>query len=103
VVSHLIFGSCARIRLIIDFEAIQCNVSGTSDFISCRAAPLPNDIQWSNMDKYQRIISERKCRIHLMLMAAIIFWTPVVTFISNFGDPETFQVLVSTIVSALGR
>ena len=93
MVSHLIFGSCARIRLIIDFEAIQCNVSGTSDFISCRAAPLPNDIQWSNMDISQRIISERKWRIHLMLMAAIIFWTPVVTFISNFGDTETWKSL----------
>jgi len=28
-----------------------------------------------------------------MLMVAIIFWTPVVTFISNFGDPETWKSL----------
>ena len=69
MVSHLILGSCARIRQIIDFEAIQCNVSGTSDFISCRAAPLPNDIQWSNMDIYQRIISNGKRNIYAQLIS----------------------------------
>ena len=78
---------------IIKFLAIQCNISGTSNFITCRSAPMPNDITWENITMSQIDIETKKWRVGTLLVISAMFWTSVVSFLGNFNDPMLWERL----------
>jgi len=68
-------------------SALQCNISGTSEFVTCRAAPTPDDILWENAAIEQKGIKKRKNQMYLLLVSSLLFWTTVVATIGTVTEP----------------
>ncbi len=67
-------------------SALQCNITGTNEYMAISAAPDPSDVIWENMTVELRYIELKKVQIQVMLLTGLLFWSAVVTTVTSISN-----------------
>lgn len=67
-------------------SALQCNVTGTTDFMKSISAPDPRDISWVNVTVEKSNIRMKKMQCDAVLLTGTLFWSVVVTAITSISN-----------------
>lgn len=70
-------------------QAIQCNITGTSDLLVVTPVPDIRDIKWDNMHVSKALIETRKNWANLVLVGFLVVWSILVSFIRSYKDLST--------------
>lgn len=68
--------------------ALQCNISGTTDFMLTISAPDPRDMLWDNATVSGRTIKVRNLQCTALLLAGVLFWGGVVVLVLSLSTLE---------------
>ena len=67
-------------------SALQCNITGTTDFMLALPAPDPRDIRWENVTVEKNNIRFKKMQCDVLLLTGTLFWSVVVTAITSISN-----------------
>merc|ERR1712003_106707 len=67
-------------------SALQCNITGTNGYMVTTSAPDPRGIIWDNATVERQIIEIKKVQFELLLLAATIPWSLLVSTIASISD-----------------
>ena len=67
-------------------SALQCNITGTTDFMLTLPAPDPRDILWENVTVEKNNIRFKKMQCDVLLLTGTLFWSVVVTAITSISN-----------------
>ena len=67
-------------------EAIQCNITGTSKYVTVTPVPEARDIIWRNMHLSKVLVETRRAWLNAALFGGLIFWSFLVSVIRDYDD-----------------
>lgn len=70
-------------------SAVQCNISGTANFLVTSPAPDPRDVIWPNAIVERGAIFLKQKQIYGLLLAGLLFWAPLITGINTISNLNT--------------
>jgi hypothetical protein len=70
-------------------SAVQCNISGTANFLVTSPAPDPRDVIWRNAIVERGAIFLKQKQIYGLLLAGLLFWAPLITGINTISNLNT--------------
>ena len=82
---------CIEMVSTHSLPAIQCNITGTADYMVMTSAPDPNDILWKNASTERGTINWKLLQCHALLFTGTLFWSGVITAITSITDFEKIE------------
>lgn len=70
-------------------SAVQCNISGTSNFLVTSPAPDPRDVIWRNAIVERGAVFLKQKQIYGLLLTCLLFWAPLITGINTISNLNT--------------
>eukprot|EP00592_Proboscia_alata_P014834 CAMPEP_0194398606 /NCGR_PEP_ID=MMETSP0174-20130528/126198_1 /TAXON_ID=216777 /ORGANISM="Proboscia alata, Strain PI-D3" /LENGTH=1091 /DNA_ID=CAMNT_0039194923 /DNA_START=59 /DNA_END=3332 /DNA_ORIENTATION=+ len=75
-------------------SAIQCNITGTTNFMVTSSAPDPRDMVWENSTVERSTIKLKKLQCDTLLLTGTLFWSAVLAFVTSISKLSTVEKFV---------
>lgn len=72
-------------------SALQCNLTGTNDYMATSPAPDPRDMLWENATVEKKFIQIKKLQCDALLFTGTLFWSVVVSAITLIADLDIIK------------
>jgi len=81
-------------------SALQCNITGTNQYMVTKSAPDPRDIVWENATVERGTINIKKFQMDSLLFAGTLTWSVVVIGITSISNLDRLTFLPDWLVPA---